>query len=302
MIVEVPLPPGVERCTIDTRRGAVAALRAKPESANGRASVMVCGFMATKEDFREMLPLLSRAGYDAWAYDHPGQHGGGPGEVPDDGPGRYTTQSLADELREVIRTVGTGEPAHVVGHCFGGFIARAAALAAPSLTRTLTLLSCGPSMRGPQERKMIAGIDYVLGNGGAMLLWPLLKRVLPVDDQVTRDLCHAKLATVNPHYVTGVAQSMRDEADRSGDVAAARIRSLVMHGSREKRLWRPSAYADMACDLQADLVVIDKAGHHVHRDQPDSMARSLIAFWDRTEAEAPARPAKGDASTGAGGS
>ena len=306
MMVEVPLPPGVERCTVDTRSGAVAALRAKPESANGKASgkacVMVCGFMATKEDFREMLPLLSRAGYDAWAYDHPGQHGGEFGGVQDDGPGRYTTQSLADQLREVIRAVSPGEPAHLVGHCFGGFIARAAALDTPGLTRTLTLLSCGPSMRGQQPRKMLAAIDYVLVNGGPMLLWPLLKRALAEDDQVTRDLCHAKLATVNPYYLSGVAQSMKDEADRSGDVAAVGIRSLVMHGSREKRLWRASDYADMARDLQADLVVIDKAGHHVHRDQPDSTAGSLTAFWAHAEAGAPACPVRVGASTGAGGS
>jgi pimeloyl-ACP methyl ester carboxylesterase len=302
MMVEVPLPPGVEGCTVDTRRGAVAALRAKPESANGRTSVMVSGFMGGKEDFSGMLPLLSRAGYDAWAYDHPGQYGGAFGAVPDDGPGRYMTQSLADQLHEFIRAVGAGEPVHVVGHCFGGFIARAAALAAPGLTRSLTLLSCGPSMRGRQQRKMVAGIDYVLSNGGAMFLWPLLKRVLADDDQVTRDLCHAKLATVNPHYLTGVAQSMKDEADRSGDVAAAGIRSLVMHGSRERRLWRPPAYADMARDLQADLVVIDKAGHNVHRDQPELTASRLTAFWGRTEAEASAPPARDGASAGAGGS
>jgi pimeloyl-ACP methyl ester carboxylesterase len=304
MMVKIPLPPGVERCTVDTHRGAVAALRAKPESANGRVSVMVCGFMATKEDFREMLPLLSRAGYDAWAYDHPGQHGGefggAFGEIPDDRPGRYTTQSLADQLREVIRAVSPGEGAHVVGHCFGGFIARAAALDTPGLTRTLTFLSCGPSMRGQQARKMLAGMDYVLINGGPMLLWPLLKRALAEDDQVTRELCHAKLATVNPHYLSGVAQSMKNEADRTGDVAAVGIRTLVVHGSREKRLWRPSDYADMARDLRADLVVIDKAGHHVHRDQPDSTARSLTAFWARAEAGTPACPHGGDARAGVG--
>jgi len=46
--------------------------------------------------------------------------------------------------------------------------------------------------------------------------------------------------------------------------------------------------------------VVDKAGHHVHRDQPDSMARSLIAFWARAEAGAPACPAWVGASAGAG--
>ena len=48
---------------------------------------------------------------------------------------------------------------------------------------------------------MVAGIDDLLSRGGAMVLWPLLKRALPKDDQITRDFWHAKLATVNPHYI-----------------------------------------------------------------------------------------------------
>jgi pimeloyl-ACP methyl ester carboxylesterase len=295
MMVEVPLPPGIERRRIDTRRGPVAALHARPERAVGRASVMVCGFMATKEDFRQILPLLARAGHDAWAYDHVGQHGGELAVGRDDGPERYTIQSLAQEGREVIEAVGAGAPVHVVGHCFGGFVARAMALAAPGLTQSLTMLSCGPSLRPAYARAVVAGIDDLLGRGGAMLMWPVLKRVLPKDDQVTRDFWHAKLATVNPRYLTGVARSLVEEADRSGEVAAAGIRSLVMHGSREKRLWRPDAYAEMARDLRADLVVVDKAGHNVNMEQPDATAANLLAFWGRAEASVIAAGVGGDA-------
>jgi pimeloyl-ACP methyl ester carboxylesterase len=284
MMVEVPLPPGIERRYIDTRRGPVAALRAKPVRAIGRTSVMVCGFMATKEDFRQILPLLAQAGYDAWAYDHMGQHGGEFAGAQQDGPERYTIASMAAEGCEVIEAVGDGAPVHVVGHCFGGFVARAMALAAPGLTQTLTMLSCGPQLRPAYARAVVVGIDDLLGRGGAMLMWPVLKRVLPKDDQVTRDFWHAKLATVNPHYLKGVGRSLVEEADRSGEVAAAGIRSLVVHGSREKRLWRPDAYADMARELQADLVVVDQAGHNVNLEQPEVTARILLEFWARANA------------------
>jgi pimeloyl-ACP methyl ester carboxylesterase len=297
MMVEIPLPPGIERRYIDTRHGPVAALHAKPEQASGRTSVLVCGFMGTKEDFLQLLPLLARAGYDAWSYDHVGQHGaefggaefGGTefGSTAEDGPGRYMTRSLAEVGREVVEAVGAGAPVHVVGHCFGGFVARAMALAAPSLTQTLSLLSCGPNVRSAHARAMVAGIDDLIDRGGAMLMWPLLKRVLHNEDQVTRDFWHANLATVNPNYLKGVARSLAEEkADLSGEVAAAGIRSLVMHGSREKRLWRPEAYAEMARVLRADLVVVDKAGHNVYRDQPDVTAANLLAFWARAQASA----------------
>ncbi|HEX4093694.1 MAG TPA: alpha/beta fold hydrolase [Trebonia sp.] len=287
MIAEIPLPPGIERRYIDTRRGPVAALHARPDRASGRTSVMVCGFMGTKEDFWQLLPLLARDGYDAWSYDHAGQHGGEFAGSGEDRPERYMTKSMADEGRDVIEAVGRGAPVHLVGHCFGGFVARAMALAAPGLTRSLSLLSCGPNVRSAHARAMVAGIDDLLDRGGAMLLWPLLKRVLHNEDQITRDFWHANLATVNPNYLKGVARSLAQEKDdRSEEVAAAGIRSLVMHGSREKRLWRPEVYADMARLLRADLIVVDKAGHNVYRDQPDVTAANLAAFWARTEAAA----------------
>jgi pimeloyl-ACP methyl ester carboxylesterase len=286
MIVEIPLAPSIERCDIDTPRGRIAALHAKPERPAGQTAILVAGFMGTKEDFREVLPPLARAGYDAWAYDHPGQHGGEFAADPGDGPGRYTIASLAGQLQQFTKAVSPDEPAHLVGHCFGGFIARRAALAAPRQTRTLTLLSCGPGVRGPQALAMVAGIDDLLNRGGAMVLWPLLKRALPKDDPVTREFWHAKLASVNPHYVTGVAQSLADETDRSEAIVAAGIRSLVMHGSREKRLWRPAQYAEMARDLGADLAVIDAASHHVNMQQAAAMAQNLVAFWARAEASA----------------
>jgi pimeloyl-ACP methyl ester carboxylesterase len=284
MMVEVPLPPGIERQRIETRRGPVAALHAKPARPSGRISLFVCGFMATKEDFRQILPLLARAGYDAWAYDHLGQHSGEFADAPENGPEQYTIRSMTEEGCEVIDAVGAGGPVHIVGHCFGGFVARAMALAAPGQARTLTMLCCGPSLRATHSQAVADSIEEVIRKGGPMLMWPLLKRVLPKEDQVTRDFWHAKLSTVNPNYLRGVGTSLAGEPDRSSEVAAAGIRSLVIHGSREKRLWRPDAYADMARVLRADLVVVDKAGHNVNMEKPAETAGNLVAFWARAEA------------------
>src|ERR1700749_259572 len=159
MMVEVPLPPGIERRYVETRRGLVPALYAKPARPNGRTTVMVCGFMATKEDFRQILPRLAQGGYEAWAYDHLGQHGDEFAAAPEDGPERYTIASLAEEGCEVIEAIGAGAPVHVTGHFFGGLVARAMALAAPSRTRSLTLLACGPALRPAHATAVLAGID-----------------------------------------------------------------------------------------------------------------------------------------------
>ncbi|HEY2285399.1 MAG TPA: alpha/beta hydrolase, partial [Streptosporangiaceae bacterium] len=74
-MIELPLPPGVERLMIETSRRRVQALRGvpRPEVDNGIDVVMVSGFFGTKEDYRELLSLLAAAGFRGWAYDYAGQ-------------------------------------------------------------------------------------------------------------------------------------------------------------------------------------------------------------------------------------
>jgi pimeloyl-ACP methyl ester carboxylesterase len=276
-MIELPLPPGVERGTITTQDGPVTALRARPDARRvGTATaLMVSGFFGTKEDFRAVLPMLAEAGYDAWAYDYPGQLG----QAPDSHPDRYTISYLAGQLRQIIGAVSHGEPAHVVGHCLGGFVARDAVLTQPDAASTLTLLACGPSMSEVKHRAMLGGLAAMHSNGGALSLWPLVKRLLAEDDHVMREFWHAKLATMNPHFITGAAQSMGAERDRTADLIAAGVRALVVHGKRDKRLWSASAYAGMARALNADLVVIDKASHSPNMEQPEPTVRALLNFW-----------------------
>jgi pimeloyl-ACP methyl ester carboxylesterase len=284
-MIELPLPPGVERQVIDTPLGQVTALRAKPQHPHypqtsqhqpaAQVAVMVSGFFGTKEDFREVLPLLAAAGYDGWAYDYPGQLG--EDSVKD--PGCYTIPHMATQLRAIIRTVGDERPVHVVGHCLGGFVARDAVLEEPDLARSLTLLCCGPSMREPKHRAMLGGLMMMHKNGGTITLWPLVKRLLATDDEVMREFWHTKLSTLNPLFVNGAAQSMGEQDDRSAELIAAGIPSLVVHGKRDKRLWSSGAYADMAHALNAGLVIIDKAAHSPNMEQPAPTARALLNFW-----------------------
>lgn len=274
-LIELPLPPGVERRVIGTSRGPVTALHARPAApADTRsAAVMASGFFGTKEDFREVLPLLAAEGYDSWAYDYPGQLGL---QQPADD---FTIATMAAHLSEIVRAVGDDRPVHVVGHCLGGFVARESVLAQPELTRTLTLLACGPSMCEPKHRRMLSGLAGLHKNGGTIALWPLVRRLLAEDDHVMREFWHTKLATMNPRFILDAATSMAAENDRSAELIASGIRSLVVHGKRDKRLWSAGEYANMAHALDADLVVIEKASHSPNMEQPERTATALLKFW-----------------------
>jgi pimeloyl-ACP methyl ester carboxylesterase len=280
-MIELPLPPGVERLLINTPRRQVQALHGvpRPEVDNGIDVVMVSGFFGTKEDFRELMSLLAAVGFRSWAYDYSGQL-----ELAAAGAVDYTIEDMAGDLVDLMRTVTGGRPAHVVGHCLGGFVARSATVSEPGLARSLTLVACGPDMQDSKHQSMLEGLAKLHANGGTIALWPLVKALLAKDDTVMREFWHAKLSEMNPHWVTGTAESMADEPDRSAELVAAGIPSLVVFGKRDRRVWSHDAYAEMASRLRAGHVIIPKASHSPNMEQPELLAEALLEFWAADDA------------------
>jgi pimeloyl-ACP methyl ester carboxylesterase len=280
-MIELPLPPGVERVLIDTPRRQVQALHGvpRPEVDNGIDVVMVSGFFGTKEDYRDVMSLLAAAGFRGWAYDYSGQL-----ELATAGAVDYTIEDMAGDLIELMHEVTGGRPAHLIGHCLGGFVARSAAVAEPGLARSLTLLACGPSMRDEKHQSMLEGLAKLHANGGTIALWPLVRTLIAKDDTVMREFWHAKLSEMNPRWVTGTAESMADEPDRSAELVAAGIPSLVVFGKRDRRVWSHDAYAEMADRLRAGHVIIPKASHSPNMEQPALLAEALLEFWAAEDA------------------
>jgi pimeloyl-ACP methyl ester carboxylesterase len=273
-MIKLALPPGVEYQQLQTARGPLPALRGVPSPTTDRGIdvVMASGFFGTKEDFRELISLLALAGFRGWAYDYPGQ-------LDPAQQGRFPVSQLADDMLAVVHAVAAGRPVHLIGHCLGGFVARSAALREPGVARSLTLLACGPSMRERKHEAMLSGLAAMHAHGGAMALWPLVKRLLAEDDTTMREFWRAKLATMNSRWVTGVAESMADEPDRTAELAATGIPALVIHGKRDRRLWSPEVYAQMADRLGAGRVVVEKASHSPNMEQPGPTAAALLDFW-----------------------
>src|SRR5512138_3824215 len=104
----------------------VAVLDAVPAAGARATALLVPGFTGSKEDFALILDPLADAGYRVVAVDQPGQH-----QSP--GPEQrsaYTTAWLGAVVTEVAEALGD-EPIHLLGHSFGGLVARAAVLAQP---------------------------------------------------------------------------------------------------------------------------------------------------------------------------
>lgn len=81
------------------------------------------------------------------AVDLPG-HGGSP--CPED-PEAFTRDAALADLDELLAALG--EPAILVGHSLGGYLALAHAATRPGATRGIVVLNTGPGFRDPEKRE-----------------------------------------------------------------------------------------------------------------------------------------------------
>lgn len=99
------------------------------------ALVLIHGFMASRADFQDVLPILGER-RRAIAYDLRGH--GDTSHAPD--PASYTLDRLAEDLGQLLDRLGLGR-VHLFGHSMGGMVAHRFALAAPERVQSLILSS-----------------------------------------------------------------------------------------------------------------------------------------------------------------
>ncbi|GAA3192310.1 alpha/beta fold hydrolase [Dactylosporangium siamense] len=261
---------------LETARGAVATLSALPSPADdtGVPVVLCPGLIGSKEDFLPLLPALAAAGYRAYAYDYRGHYG--LTEDDDD----HSIRRHAEDLMAVAEALG--EP-HVVGHSYGGFVVRAAALADPARLRSAALIGSGPGMDSPQHRKILGGFDHTLSLQGNAVLWPVVRRLIPEDDVARREFWRTRLRLMRPAFVRGALASLAGESDRADELRASRLALLVMHGHRDRKLWSAKEFAGYAERAGASLAVIDGAAHSPNLEQPGPTVEALLRFWAETD-------------------
>lgn len=262
---------------LDTSAGPVAVLSA----GDGPPVLFVPGYTGTKEDFLPLLPLLAAAGLRAVAMDLPGQY-----ETP--GPDRiegYTPDALAAALLAVAAQLGRP---HLVGHSFGGLVARAAVIAAPDAARSLVLLDSGPAAIGGNRRERMAALEPLLAAGGLPAVYDALQTVAAADPAWVALPAELK-AFLRKRFLAGSAvglrgmgDALRSEPDRTETVKATGIPLLVAYGEHDDA-WAPAVQAEMAARLGAETVVIADAIHSPAVQQPGPTARALLDFWSRVD-------------------
>jgi epoxide hydrolase 4 len=109
------------------------ALEAGPSS--GPLVLLLHGFPELSESWREVLPVLGRAGFRAVA---PDLRGYGGTDRPKHG---YDLDTLAADIYQLARHLQPDQPVHVVGHDWGGVIAYHLAATHPEVVDRLAVIN-----------------------------------------------------------------------------------------------------------------------------------------------------------------
>jgi pimeloyl-ACP methyl ester carboxylesterase len=264
--------------------GPLAALDTGAGSGTRLGTVLlVAGYTGSKEDFAPLLAPLAAAGLRAVAIDQRGQYES-PG--PDD-PAAYTVPQLAADLLAVARVLRDedGEPLHLVGHSFGGIVARAAVLADPSAVTSLTLLGSGPSELTGRRAQLLEHLGPLLDAGGVEHVHQTMEQLAMTDPRAravpppTREFLTRRFLRNSAAGLRGMADAMLGEPDRVAELAATGLPVLVAHGEADDA-WLPHVQADMAQRLGARHEVIDGSIHSPAIENPPRTLELLLDFWN----------------------
>lgn len=281
----VDLPPHTAAVQLPTAGGPLAALRATPPAGVARhgLAVLVPGYTGSKEDFIAVLAPLAEAGFETVAIDQRGQNeSAGPAD-----PDAYTLPQLAADLAEAVAGLAdaAGTPAvHLLGHSFGGLVAREFALAHPDRIRSLAILDSGPAAipgRSAEQANLLAAAAGFMTSAE---IWTEMQKIAAAEsapqhpDRTVRAFLQRRFENNDTGMLAGMGATILTAPDRTDDLAAAGLPLLVAAGVGDDA-WPVALQKEMAARLGTELVLIEDAAHSPAAENPEATARLLAGFW-----------------------
>ncbi|MFJ5301810.1 alpha/beta fold hydrolase [Streptomyces sp. NPDC088350] len=281
-------PPGARAYPLRTARGEFAVVdSAVADGVEPKGvALLLPGFTGSKEDFNPLHEAFGARGYRTVAVD-------GRGQYETDGPAEdesaYAQGELARDVLALAEAVGA--PVQLLGHSFGGQVARAAVILDDSPFVSLTLMASGPAQISASQQERVKLLRDALAVMSMAEVWDAIQAMEAPEETETggaldeglddrADLRRRWLGT-KPAQLLAAGHQLCVEPDRVAELAAVPLPFHVLSGSRDDT-WPVPLLDDMAVRLKARRTVIARAEHSPNTDQPAATAKAIADFWDST--------------------
>lgn len=278
----------LQTLSIDTSRGSLGCLDVHPpQDVPTRAHVVIAGgFLLGKELWVPTMLRLARHGYRICAYDHLGL----PDSPGPENPDAYTLHALAEDMLEVARGLDDGNPVHLMGSCFGGFVARTAVLRDPTAARSLTLISSGTTLEESASPDLADYVASTLSSEGRQGLVDCVIGLLGQDREAPPTLGRAfevlkrNLFGSQLHHLTGFSRAVASARFPSAALRDLNLAKLVVYGT-DDGIFTPETQEAMGRRIAASTVAVDGASHSPLLERPSTSTTVLKDFLDREAAQ-----------------
>jgi pimeloyl-ACP methyl ester carboxylesterase len=277
----VDLPAGVSADRWSVRGGRRAVLHTQVVDPRAWA-VLVPGFTGSKEDFIAVLPALAERGVTALSYDHLGQHESDGSADPAD----YDLARLAADLGEVVAQaglrLGVAGPPHLVGHSFGGLVAKQALLDGAVAPASYVALCSGPGALPAERWRGLPDLVDALPHTDLSVIWSVVAAAAdgPKPPPEVAAFLERRWLAHEPMHLRVVAGHLMLTPDMSAELsrAVADVPVTVMWGEHDDA-WPIDVQRGLAGALRADAVEIPGVGHSPNAEDPELLADLLLRAW-----------------------
>jgi pimeloyl-ACP methyl ester carboxylesterase len=202
----------------------------------------------------------------------------------------YALADLADDTVGLLDALGLDD-VHVVGASMGGMIAQLVAVRHPARVRSLTSIMSttgDPSVGGPSDAALAVLLAPPAGDReNAVQRVVDTYRVIgspgfEFDESSVRDRAGLSFdRAYDPAGVTRQLGAILTTPDRTRDLKAVSVPTLVIHGSEDALVNVSGGRATAAAVPGAELVVVDGMGHDLPREVWPELTDRICALIER---------------------
>ncbi|MET0967030.1 MAG: alpha/beta fold hydrolase [Nakamurella sp.] len=259
--------------------GPIAALDTGAAPTGQGTVLLLPGYTGSKEDFVPILDPLCSNGFRAIAIDLPGQYeSAGPNDEE-----AYSPLALGEVVAAVTANVAEQGRVVLLGHSFGGLVARGAVLAGAPVAGLVLLCSGPAAFHSGQRLESLRAGDPVLREHGKAVVYD---GTVAVDRAERKTVSPAVAQFLRRRFLLsttagllGMGGALQTEPDRVDQLRQA----LVVNGvpaavlaGRGDDAWPLADQQEMANRLGTELVLIERAAHSPAVENPEGLLAVLL--------------------------